>query len=188
MTLSAPRSRSARSRPVKTSPRLYHRDRGRTRVDKPARLDLLAIMRMPSITAALRSSLRSPPSRCATTTSQYPLDRARSVRADTPAQSNADVDPRPWCQCFHAAMRLRVSAWAPYWTPATSIMAASAHPAALSRGPGAAPTATSGRETRDLNHDSDSRERNIEIASFRGSKSQKLAISNAMLAGKSTPA
>lgn len=26
---------------------------------------------------------------------------------------NGDVDPRPWCQGFHAAMRLRLSAWAP---------------------------------------------------------------------------
>ncbi|UWU67854.1 UPF0149 family protein [Bradyrhizobium sp. NC92] len=26
---------------------------------------------------------------------------------------NGDVDPRPWCDGFHAAMRLRLSAWAP---------------------------------------------------------------------------
>ena len=26
---------------------------------------------------------------------------------------NGDVDARPWCQGFHAAMRLRLSAWAP---------------------------------------------------------------------------
>jgi uncharacterized protein len=26
---------------------------------------------------------------------------------------NGDVDPRPWCQGFYAAMRLRISAWAP---------------------------------------------------------------------------
>jgi uncharacterized protein len=26
---------------------------------------------------------------------------------------NGDVDPRPWCQGFYAAMRLRMSAWAP---------------------------------------------------------------------------
>src|SRR5215510_10715734 len=26
---------------------------------------------------------------------------------------HGDVDPRPWCQGFHAAMRLRISAWAP---------------------------------------------------------------------------
>ncbi len=26
---------------------------------------------------------------------------------------NGDIDPRPWCQGFHAAMRLRLSAWAP---------------------------------------------------------------------------
>jgi uncharacterized protein len=26
---------------------------------------------------------------------------------------NGDVDPRPWCQGFCAAMRLRISAWAP---------------------------------------------------------------------------
>jgi uncharacterized protein len=26
---------------------------------------------------------------------------------------NGDVDPRPWCQGFHAAMRLRLLAWAP---------------------------------------------------------------------------
>ncbi|MGE5159845.1 MAG: UPF0149 family protein [Gemmatimonas sp.] len=26
---------------------------------------------------------------------------------------DGDVDPRPWCQGFHAAMRLRLSAWAP---------------------------------------------------------------------------
>ncbi|MCP3460802.1 UPF0149 family protein [Bradyrhizobium sp. CCGUVB23] len=28
-------------------------------------------------------------------------------------QPNGDVDPRPWCQGFYAAMRLRLSAWAP---------------------------------------------------------------------------
>jgi uncharacterized protein len=26
---------------------------------------------------------------------------------------NGDVDPHPWCQGFYAAMRLRISAWAP---------------------------------------------------------------------------
>ncbi|MCK1713864.1 MULTISPECIES: YecA family protein [unclassified Bradyrhizobium] len=26
---------------------------------------------------------------------------------------NGDVDPRPWCQGFYAAMRLKLSAWAP---------------------------------------------------------------------------
>lgn len=26
---------------------------------------------------------------------------------------NSDIDARPWCQGFHAAMRLRLSAWAP---------------------------------------------------------------------------
>ncbi|WGR72997.1 MULTISPECIES: UPF0149 family protein [unclassified Bradyrhizobium] len=26
---------------------------------------------------------------------------------------NSDVDPRPWCQGFYAAMRLKLSAWAP---------------------------------------------------------------------------
>ena len=26
---------------------------------------------------------------------------------------NGDIDARPWCQGFHAAMRLRLSAWAP---------------------------------------------------------------------------
>lgn len=26
---------------------------------------------------------------------------------------DGDVDPRPWCQGFYAAMRLRISAWAP---------------------------------------------------------------------------
>lgn len=28
-------------------------------------------------------------------------------------KSNGDVDVRPWCSGFHAAMRLRISAWAP---------------------------------------------------------------------------
>jgi uncharacterized protein len=28
-------------------------------------------------------------------------------------KSNGDVDARPWCQGFHAAMRLRLQAWAP---------------------------------------------------------------------------
>jgi len=28
-------------------------------------------------------------------------------------KSNGDVDARPWCRGFHAAMRLRMSAWAP---------------------------------------------------------------------------
>ncbi|MBR0946292.1 YecA family protein [Bradyrhizobium liaoningense] len=26
---------------------------------------------------------------------------------------NGDIDPRPWCQGFYAAMQLRLSAWAP---------------------------------------------------------------------------
>lgn len=26
---------------------------------------------------------------------------------------NGDVDPRPWCQGFYAAMRLKLSTWAP---------------------------------------------------------------------------
>jgi uncharacterized protein len=29
---------------------------------------------------------------------------------------NGDVDPRPWCRGFHAAMRLRMSDWAPLLT------------------------------------------------------------------------
>ncbi|MEK9281071.1 YecA family protein [Bradyrhizobium sp. ISRA442] len=28
-------------------------------------------------------------------------------------EANGDIDPRPWCQGFYAAMRLRLSAWAP---------------------------------------------------------------------------
>jgi uncharacterized protein len=28
-------------------------------------------------------------------------------------KSNGDIDPRPWCQGFHAAMRLRLSVWGP---------------------------------------------------------------------------
>lgn len=28
-------------------------------------------------------------------------------------KSNGDIDPRPWCQGFYAAMRLRLSVWAP---------------------------------------------------------------------------
>ncbi|MGY4282641.1 uncharacterized protein ACVWXO_001861 [Bradyrhizobium sp. LM2.7] len=28
-------------------------------------------------------------------------------------KANGDVDPRPWCQGFYAAMRLRLPAWAP---------------------------------------------------------------------------
>jgi uncharacterized protein len=28
-------------------------------------------------------------------------------------EANGDIDPRPWCQGFYAAMRLRSSAWAP---------------------------------------------------------------------------
>ena len=30
-----------------------------------------------------------------------------------PRKPNGDVDARPWCQGFHAAMRLRLPAWAP---------------------------------------------------------------------------
>jgi len=32
-------------------------------------------------------------------------------------KSNGDVDPRPWCQGFYAAMRLRMLAWAPLLDP-----------------------------------------------------------------------
>ena len=40
-----------------------------------------------------------------TTPSQFaPMHRRRI---------NGDVDPRPWCQGFYGAMRLRLSAWAP---------------------------------------------------------------------------
>nr|WP_245509416.1 hypothetical protein [Bradyrhizobium zhanjiangense] len=28
-------------------------------------------------------------------------------------EANGDIDVRPWCQGFYAAMRLRLSAWAP---------------------------------------------------------------------------
>ena len=31
-------------------------------------------------------------------------------------KSNGEVDPRPWCRGFHAAMRLRMSDWAPLLT------------------------------------------------------------------------
>ncbi|WP_338075757.1 YecA family protein [Bradyrhizobium septentrionale] len=37
-------------------------------------------------------------------------DRFEPIHRRNP---NGDVDPRPWCQGFHAAMRLRLSAWAP---------------------------------------------------------------------------
>src|ERR1700751_2670347 len=30
-----------------------------------------------------------------------------------PREVNGDIDPRPWCQGFYVAMRLRLSAWAP---------------------------------------------------------------------------
>ncbi|MGY3622369.1 UPF0149 family protein [Bradyrhizobium sp. USDA 10063] len=30
---------------------------------------------------------------------------------------NGDIDPRPWCQGFYAAMRLRLSTWAPLLDP-----------------------------------------------------------------------
>jgi uncharacterized protein len=32
-------------------------------------------------------------------------------------KSNSDVDPRPWCQGFYAAMQLNPSAWAPLLDP-----------------------------------------------------------------------
>ncbi|KRR13840.1 hypothetical protein CQ10_38505 [Bradyrhizobium valentinum] len=28
-------------------------------------------------------------------------------------EANGDIDVRPWCQGFYAAMRLKLSAWAP---------------------------------------------------------------------------
>ena len=28
-------------------------------------------------------------------------------------RANGDIDPRPWCQGFYAAMHLRISAWGP---------------------------------------------------------------------------
>ena len=63
-------------------------------------------------------------------------------------EANGDIDARPWCQGFYAAMRLRISAWAPLLDasnrPSRSI---AAHPAALSRrsGPSAARTTAAKR-------------------------------------------
>ena len=42
------------------------------------------------------------------------FDRSRSVRARIHRRKpNGDVDERPWCRGFYAAMRLRMSDWAP---------------------------------------------------------------------------
>jgi uncharacterized protein len=38
---------------------------------------------------------------------------------------NRDIDARPWCRGFHAAMQLRMSAWAPLLDTKTSITACS---------------------------------------------------------------
>ena len=42
---------------------------------------------------------------------------------------NGDADPLPWCQGFYAAMRLRISAWAPLLDATTSITASGPHAA-----------------------------------------------------------
>ena len=96
--------------------RLRCRDRGRTGVDQSARLDLSAARHrrrrlQPRRHAGVRRDLRrrAAPQRY----QQHPLDHPRPVRADASAQANGDVDARPWCQGFYAAMRLRISAWAP---------------------------------------------------------------------------
>ncbi|MCP3475502.1 hypothetical protein NLM33_34990 [Bradyrhizobium sp. CCGUVB1N3] len=41
-------------------------------------------------------------------------DRFEPIHRHTP---NGDVDPRPWCEGFYAAMRLRMSVWAPLLDP-----------------------------------------------------------------------
>jgi hypothetical protein len=68
-----------------------------------------------------------------------------------PRKINGDVDPRPWCQGFYAAMRLRTSAMgAVAGRQQRQPRSASAHPAALSRrsGPPIARIATQGQRDR----------------------------------------
>ena len=97
--------------------RLRRRDRGRTGVDEPARLDLPAARhrcrcfqprRHPGVRGDLRrraASQRDQPTPFRPRPDQFePMHRRKP---------NGDIDPRPWCQGFYAAMRLRLSAWAP---------------------------------------------------------------------------
>jgi yecA family protein len=62
---------------------------------------------------------------------------------------NGDVDARPWCQGFHAAMRLRLSAWAAARRQQHTPRLAPAHPAALRRRSRASITWTTKERPRD---------------------------------------
>src|SRR5215831_14051508 len=65
-------------------------------------------MPLRSTTATRRSSRRSIP-RSARPFRTAPNQFAPIHRRE----ANGDVDARPWCQGFYAAMRLRLTAWAP---------------------------------------------------------------------------
>jgi uncharacterized protein len=67
---------------------------------------------MPSTIAAPRSSRRSPPSQCAHGDISNLLSKAPSRFEPIYGRNpNREVDARPWCEGFYAAMRLRMSAW-----------------------------------------------------------------------------
>ena len=97
--------------------RLCRRDRGRTGVDRARSTGSARCspsMPMLSTTATPRSSRRSRAvalrhNDISNTLSTAP-DRFEPMHRRKP---NGDIDPRPWCQGFYAAMRLRISAWAP---------------------------------------------------------------------------
>ncbi|MGL3210594.1 UPF0149 family protein [Bradyrhizobium sp. BR 1433] len=99
--------------------RLCRRDRSRTGVDEPARLDPPAARELaidadafnhggtPEFAAISAVALRHNDisNTLSTTPGRFEPMHRREV--------NGDIDPRPWCQGFYAAMRLRLSAWAP---------------------------------------------------------------------------
>lgn len=101
--------------------RLCRRDRGRTGVDEPTRLDRCSpTMPMLSTTATSRNhgDIREFAAISAVGLRHNDISRTLSTAPDRfepmhRRKPNGDVDPRPWCQCFYAAIRLRLSAWAP---------------------------------------------------------------------------
>jgi hypothetical protein len=106
--------------------RLRRRNRSRTSVDEPARLDLPAARPMPmlSTTAARRSSPRSPPSRCVITRSARSFrPRLASSPRCTGAKSMATSIRVTGAKVFMARCGSGCRRGRRYWTPTTSITA-----------------------------------------------------------------
>jgi uncharacterized protein len=150
--------------------RLRRRDRGRTGIDEP--LDWICPLLAINADAL---NYGDTPEFAAISAVALGHNEISQTLSTTPRQfapmhqraANGDIDARPWCQAFYAAMRLRMSAWAPLLDannvslglllpirnhPVCTLSQGYAHPAALSRrsGRSAARSATERRQDQEL--------------------------------------